>query len=291
MGARAAARLSKRTRQRDELICCGPMQTHHLNAPSSKTEIIGFLAAQCGFKRYLELCTPTTGNYYGMLDRHLLPTTQRLMYNCPADFHDGFVVDFRTPTFDISQCVAAIRSKSLRYDIILVDPFHEYDTSLRDLREAFALINTGGILVVHDCLPPEAGLATPKFQSGSWCGVTYKAYLDFVSARRDLEYYTVNIDYGCGIIRKLDLRSRCVKSLSLLDPFRKKHAQRDQHRLLWQQWSQIGNDFERAFLFFEKHKRELLNLISAAEFSARILHPSADHTPRRDRQQDRQQYV
>ncbi len=246
------------------------MQTDHFKAPLSKMEIIGLLAAQHGFTRYLELCTSTTGNCYRNLDRRVLPAAHRLMYNCPASFEDGLVVDFRSESFDLSQCLAEIRGKGLRYDIILVDGFHEYNSSYRDLGVAFDLLDEGGMLVVHDCLPPNAAVAAPGCVPGEWSGVTYKAYLDFVYERR-LDYCTVDTDYGCGIIRKLDRRSRWARVLrmidtSFFDPSSQRRADRQQHKLLWREWRGIGNDFERAFGFLEKHKKDLLNLISSDEF-------------------------
>lgn len=251
------------------------MNSYRFNTPSPKMEIVALLAAQNGFRCYLELCSPTTGGYYAALDRGILSSAHRLMYNCPVDFEDGFAVDFRSESTDISQCLAEITSKSLHYDIILIDPWHEYDTSYRDLRVAFDLINEGGLLVVHDCLPPNAAVATPGFIPGEWCGVTYKAYLDFVCARRDLDYRTVDIDYGCGIIRKLDTRLRWAKSLRMLsapflDSSSQRRAERRQRRLLWRQWHEIGNDFERTFCFFENNRKELLNLISPDEFLAAL---------------------
>lgn len=239
---------------------------------SSKMGIINLLAAQNGFRRYLEICTSTTGQYYADLDRRILTSAYRLAYNCPAGIEDSFVIDFRSENLDISHCLAEIGSKGLRFDIILVDPFHEYETSYRDLRIAFDLIDEGGVLVVHDCLPPNAALATPEFVGGDWCGVTYKAYLDFVCARRDLQYRTVDTDYGCGIIRKLDARSRWAKSLRMLSALlldsSSQWAERRRHSLLWRQWHEFGNDFDRTFCFFDKHKKELLNLISPDEFLA-----------------------
>jgi hypothetical protein len=197
------------------------------------------------------------------------------MYNCPADFDDGFGVDFRSESSDSSRCLADIRDAGLRYDIILVDPFHEYDTSYRDLQEAFDLIDEGGMLVVHDCLPPNAAIATPKFVPGAWCGVTYKAYLDFVCARRNLVYRTVDADYGCGLISKLDRKARLAKSLrmintSFLDLSSRRRAERRQRRLLRRKWRRIQNDFEQAFRFFETHKKKLMNLISSEEFFATL---------------------
>ena len=37
-----------------------------------------------------------------------------------------------------------------RYDIILVDPYHDYACSLRDLEAAFGLVEPAAYLVVHD---------------------------------------------------------------------------------------------------------------------------------------------
>ena len=227
-------------------------------------EIVSLLAARHGFGRYLELCTPTTGHYYESLDRRNLTVSHRLMYNCPVVFEDGATIDFRSESLEIRQCLAEMRDAGQFYDIILVDPFHEYDTSYRDLREAFSLIDEGGMLVVHDCLPPNASFASPKFVPGDWCGVTYKAYLDFVRARNDLDYFTIDIDYGCGVIRKLDRLSRWRKWAQSMNP----DARRPADRQLWQQWRDIGNDFERAYGYFDEHKKRLLKLISPEEFFA-----------------------
>jgi hypothetical protein len=43
----------------------------------------------------------------------------------------------------------------------------------------------------------------PKYIPGEWCGVSYRPYVDFISQRNDLAVYTVDTDYGCGVIRKL----------------------------------------------------------------------------------------
>jgi hypothetical protein len=74
---------------------------------------------------------------------------------------------------------------------------------MADLVEGFRLIRQGGTLVVHDCLPPRSENAVPNYIQGEWCGVSYQAYVDFISERHDLAVYTVDTDYGCGVIRKL----------------------------------------------------------------------------------------
>ena len=180
---------------------CGELRRR---APWNKAHLINYLAEVRGYRHYLELCTPTSGGRYAEIDRSKFATCLRLMYQCPESYvpADGLTIDYRTTGLDISECLSRMREDGQCVDIALIDSFHEYESSLRDLREGFRLISEGGTLVVHDCLPPTAELAQPKFIPGEWCGVTYQAFIDFVSNRDDLEFYTVDTDYGCGIIHK-----------------------------------------------------------------------------------------
>ena len=59
------------------------------------------------------LRTPTTGNYYGEIQRWRFDTARRLMYNCPDGFDDGL--------------------------ICLVDEWHTYDCTIRDLMHTTCL--------------------------------------------------------------------------------------------------------------------------------------------------------
>ena len=225
----------------------------HIVAECTKTDLINHLAAVHGYRRYLELCSHSTGFQFAQIDRTKLEC-HRLMYRCPDQYADGLDINLRSSDLDISGCLRAIGQRQLCYDIILVDPFHEYEPSLRDIAAAFGLLVPGGTIVVHDCLPPSEALAAPQFIPGLWCGVTYKAYLDFVTARDDLVYYTVDADYGCGVIRKLsgDLRSPTPTA--------------PEHRDLIEQWRRMGNDFDQAFRFFQKNHRNLLKLRTIDEF-------------------------
>jgi SAM-dependent methyltransferase len=232
----------------------------------NKAGIINHLAAVHGYRNYLELCTLTTGARYQEIDRSKL-SRRRLMYRCPDDYEDGDPVDYRSPDCDISACLQAIRGEKRRFDIALIDSFHEYGTSLRDLAEGFDLLREGGSLVVHDCLPPTRAIAQPTYLQGSWCGVSYEAYIDFVDARDDLAFYTVDTDYGCGVIRKRAGNAFIRLGRRLLRAF---DAVADgEGRRLMQEWRTLKGDHARRFDVFERHKRTLLNLISVDEFFAR----------------------
>jgi len=201
----------------------------------TKMEIVGHLATRHGFSRYLELCTPTTGRLYDRLDRNFLTTAHRPIYNCPEAFDDGLDVDFRAEGFDIDTCLAEIRIRGQRYDIILVDRFMTTRARCATSRRRSGWSNPAAS---WSCTTPSSrAMGAPEYSHGEWCGVTYKAYLDFVSHRK-LDYRTVDTDYGCGVIRKPAPRD------ILAGAGRSSSATRDHG--LWQEWHAIGNDFERA---------------------------------------------
>ena len=178
-----------------------------LGRPSdfSKTDLIDVIAKRFGCVHYLELCTQTTGNYYREINHRQFKSTRRLMYNCPGTFDDGLPIDFRIADFDIADAIGALSKSPEKIDICLVDGWHTYEYTTRDLTCAYESLADGGVLVVHDCLPPDAGVASPSPIAGEWCGVSYKAFLDFVLSRKDLDYCTVDIDYGCGVIFQAQL--------------------------------------------------------------------------------------
>jgi hypothetical protein len=66
------------------------------------------------------------------------------------------------------------------------------ECSIRDLRDALSLLRVGGTLVEHDCDPPDRQHAIPHDVPGGWCGVMYKAFLDFVIRSHAVEYFTVD---------------------------------------------------------------------------------------------------
>jgi hypothetical protein len=224
----------------------------------TKTDLINWIASQREYRSYLELCTVTSGLRYREIDRNCLAVCHRLIYRCPSGYADELPIDFRSVGLDISECVRVIRERGYRYDIILVDPLHEYGASMRDLTEALGLLTDRGTIVVHDCLPPTAELAGPNFSAGDWCGVTYQAYLDFVFARANLEYRTVDIDYGCGVNRA---RSGLARVRGWWRMSRRRRA-------LIAQWNALGHDSNKTFNFLQSHKTLISNLRSLDDFIA-----------------------
>jgi hypothetical protein len=229
-----------------------------------KADIVRRLARHRGYQRYLEITTSTTGQQYDAARAAGYEVCQRLVYRCPPDHDDGHPIDYRTEGEETSECVARIRSECRPFDIMLVDPHHTYECSIRDLGDALSLLCVGGTLVVHDCDPPDRQHAIPHYVSGAWCGVTYKAFLDFVIRSHAVEYFTIDTDYGCGVIRKL---SRCDRLLSRARQMFMPTIQRRTES----EWMGVGQDFDAAYTVFEAHRSRLLKLVGVDEFERR--HP------------------
>jgi hypothetical protein len=218
----------------------------------TKAALINRISRNRGYRSYLEICTANTGNRYSEIDRSILRDSYRLMYWKHDGHSDLNTIDFATTGFDTTECIREIRARQLRFDIILVDAWHEYDTAVRDLGDALSLLQPRGTLVVHDCLPPSEALASPIYRAGEWCGVTYKAYLDFVIARPELEYRTVDIDFGCGVIRSRPALARSPAG--------------DEYNALLGQWKAVGDDLGAAYRFMLEHQRPLCRVQSIEDF-------------------------
>jgi hypothetical protein len=143
----------------------------------------------------------------------------------------------------------SIHALGLRYDIALVDPFHSYDISYRDLADALGIITDRGAVVIHDCFPPNEDLISQSWTPGDWCGVTFMAFIDFLNDNRGLTYATVDTDYGCGVLRN-------------------GNAQPARKRELLDAWKAMRHDTGAAYRFMSENKASLLNVMSVDEFKA-----------------------
>jgi hypothetical protein len=94
----------------------------------TKMDLINELAVIHGYRSYLEICTPTTGTIYADLDRGRYSISHRLMYRYRDQFEDGMPIDYCSPSPDSGEGVSAVRAAGFTYYVILVDPYHEYET-------------------------------------------------------------------------------------------------------------------------------------------------------------------
>lgn len=106
-----------------------------------------------------------------------------------------------------------LKSKE-KIDVFLIDGLHTFETSLNDVLNALKFLNNKGVIVMHDCLPPNNAAALPTKQfpneeeqkidgwAGEWCGDVWKSIAYLRKKLPDsLEVMVLNTDYGLGIVR------------------------------------------------------------------------------------------
>jgi len=85
------------------------------------------------------------------------------------------------------------------FDVIFIDGLHICQQVLKDIFNSLAVLNPGGVIVMHDCLPVTEQQQEEEWKAGPWLGSVWKAFFSY----NDLHKYdmaVVTIDYGCGLI-------------------------------------------------------------------------------------------
>lgn len=104
--------------------------------------------------------------------------------------------------------------KKGKIDVFLIDGLHTYEQSLRDVMNAMMFLSPEGLIVMHDCLPPDEIAATPadsidhakeilkdKWQN-AWCGDVWKTIVYLREKHADLiDVCVIDTDFGLGIVR------------------------------------------------------------------------------------------
>lgn len=124
---------------------------------------------------------------------------------------------------------------SSKFDVIFVDGLHHSDQVLKDILNSLSVLKDGGYIICHDMNPLKEEHQEVPFKGGTWNGDCWKAFVKLRQTRDDLEMNVVDIDYGCGVIKK--------GTQALL---------------------KVEEDLNYRGL--EKHRNEWLNLISWEEF-------------------------
>jgi hypothetical protein len=220
-----------------------------------KFDLINELARIHGYRSLLQISTSRSCYAYGQRDQSSFEVCRRLSYLTPDDWTDGEPVDYRCSDRDISECLRRIRAQGLSFDIVFLDACHEYECSRRDIQDALNLVNDDGIIVLHDCLPDNQANC-PPFRgdlASWWLGVTYKAYLDVLIARKDLWYCTVDTDCGCGMIRSNQKTRHYRRAVDL-------------NKARIHEWRSVGDNYDAAFQIYKRNRNALMNVVSINKF-------------------------
>lgn len=91
-----------------------------------------------------------------------------------------------------------------RFEVIFVDGDHSFEQSLRDVEHALDHLSDDGVVLVHDCNPPDAAAASPDpagAADGPWCGDVWKTVVHLRATRADLDVGVIDTDFGVAVVR------------------------------------------------------------------------------------------
>ena len=122
---------------------------------------------------------------------------------------------FEMPSDDFFAGPASDVFRRERISLAFIDGLHTWEQSLKDLDNVVEWLAPGGLIVMHDCSPPnelaatraqgmaEAKKINPPDWNGRWCGDVWKTVLTIRAARPNLDISVIDRDSGLGIIRVL----------------------------------------------------------------------------------------
>lgn len=88
------------------------------------------------------------------------------------------------------------------FDFIFIDGLHTCEQVSKDIHNALAILNSGGMIMVHDINPESEEMqVTPYAGQRSWNGDVWKAWVGLRS-RSDIHQVGIDWGHGYGIITK-----------------------------------------------------------------------------------------
>lgn len=104
-------------------------------------------------------------------------------------------------------------------DVAFIDGLHSYQQSLKDVNNTLKHLKDDGVIIMHDCFPPNEASAHPATSvsdaasmnlpgwTGQWCGDVWKTVCYLRSNRDDLKIFVLDCDCGLGVITKSENES------------------------------------------------------------------------------------
>ena len=182
-------------------------------------EIINKLIKKYGYKTYLEIGTQH-GNCFTQID---------IPYKVCVDPEKVFADLTHEMTSD-----EFFKNNTEKFDMIFIDGLHLEHQVTQDIINASKVLNEGGAIMLHDCLPH-----SEEFTLVHNSGTVYRSVIALRCQVDNVEIYTIDTDCGCTVIRK------------------------GKQTL----WTDASEQQAKLYAYYAAHKKELMNIISVEEFN------------------------
>jgi tetratricopeptide (TPR) repeat protein len=99
-------------------------------------------------------------------------------------------------------------------NVAFVDGLHTWEQTYQDVLNCLNYLSHNGVILMHDCNPPTAAAAHPAASweaaaemglpgwEGLWCGDVWKSLVQLRAARKDLNIFVLDCDFGIGVVSR-----------------------------------------------------------------------------------------
>jgi hypothetical protein len=154
----------------------------------TRTEIINGFIRRRRYRSYLEIGCGTGHENFDRVD-------------CENKHGVDPAVKINSPYSDVDSDTF-FEQTTATFDLIFIDGMHEESQVDRDIVNALTRLNPAGVIILHDCLPPDEWHQRPvsEYRPGeNWNGTVWKSVLKYF-ALSGWCCYVVDCDWGCGVI-------------------------------------------------------------------------------------------
>lgn len=168
----------------------------------NRTEIINLLIEKNNYKSYLEIGLDNPDSNYNHIQCEYKECVDPFF---EKDHINGFDVNISNFE-DIINNVLTYRMTSdefflkndKKYDIIFIDGLHTKEQVGKDIINSLKVLNKGGKIVCHDCLPTDYNSQKVPREQAHWFGDVWRTIPEL--SKQNIKFNTVDCDCGCCII-------------------------------------------------------------------------------------------
>lgn len=159
----------------------------------TRMDFLNLLTGVRGYTSYLEIGCDANRTFQAV----------RIMDKVGVDCRSGGTLRMTSDEFFEVNC--------RKFDLVFIDGWHTAEQVTKDVENSLLCLNTGGCIVLHDCLPFEEWHQAEQGRPGHiWTGDVWKAVVKF-RARPDLDTIVFDRDLGLGVIFKRPNSSRLLE--------------------------------------------------------------------------------
>lgn len=177
-----------------------------LDAEPQRFDFLNHCIQKRGFVDYLEIGVNNPATCFDLIE------TERKWSVDPGLEYAPNPVDFPMTSDAFFKSIADLRCERLplpqdrKFDLIFIDGLHQAEQAWRDIENSLKHLRPGGIVMVHDCLPPNEHCATNTYPkslhavtSGYWPGSTWRAFERYCRTGEH-RAFLIDGDSGMGVI-------------------------------------------------------------------------------------------